>query len=533
MASPIAQLLMNKVMQDQQKKEQLENEKRQVLYNAAQTAVKGGSLDVLSSLLPQLGEAGIDPTLFTQQIQKPTSMSPYVQGTQRLLSGESRESVIQSTKQANQLPPAAISDERGVLPNRENAADPRVMQEIFNTFDPKFISQVVTKSATDIDPGYHTQKDIENWWKTFESIKQNNPGLTNSQIADETRAATGWMHEGATHLKDLAPELRYDLFNQKMNEELQDPLTDQFVKSIFQKNGWEHTKTAKIGFIANYLGKLGFSVSPKFQPFVDRFMGYQDDIQKFENQALVSKTLAEGRAKEQLAEENFTGVLGREKATTEMKREINKPYLDESALGSITAGLTFSKNAQNMNKLIEGFVRDPKTGTVDINRLPVGPVGEPLRKRMDKYGINADESRIRLRTQVLKLTELMYQIRGKQLSDMEIKLAQELMNSMSESPIQFITKLDEFQKNLVNRVGSQLEVERLAGKDIGELQKVVDSLNQLPTITNILQSTPGKATKGTTIKLPPTVQKAFEQHPNATWTDPKTKITYNSKGEPI
>jgi len=68
-----------------------------------------------------------------------------------------------------------------------------------------------------------------------------------------------------------------------------------------------------------------------------------------------------------------------------------------------------------------------------------------LREVGDSFDAFAEPDRIELRNLTAQLTESMYDTRGKQLSDREIKIAEKLIPKMGSQPVEYLTNLRAFQ----------------------------------------------------------------------------------------
>jgi pentatricopeptide repeat protein len=391
----------------------------------------------------------------------------------------------------------------------------RQKQSFEEIFTPEFIQRAQVKQAANID--IKSKATDTRWFRDYAALGD----MPATERKELLASKYGYIPEAAIQLKDLPLEERQALAEQKIWSIMTDPKIDEQVRKAHPDLEPEKVKLA---FVLQRMAQDGEPIPEKFTPFLEQMTSLRDDfvILKTEEASALegAKTGAKigaeyalrgekaateyereyqtGLAKERVAEETFKGKLGRETTKAKEMREINKPRLTEGALARIDAGKTFSQLSKRMTDTVLGFVQTDKG--IDLNLLPTGPM-EIVRKQMDKFGINADEERIKLRTGVFKLVELMYQIRGKQLSDKEQALALEVQSSMSESPIQFVTKFSEFQRSLIAGVNDTIEVRRKAGLDVGELPEIADQLNKMPLLdeqvgtgTNARQQSPQQQT---------------------------------------
>jgi hypothetical protein len=467
-----------------------QQETRKVFEDFMKKAVESGNQDQLIELSKGYRDVGGDPSPFLNAAgqrtpeQKLTDTFNKILAEKMGLAKPKTQSPFDSTEIAvNQVAGAQLS------PTQTPAR-----QALDSLFTPEFATRVATYKASKIDIGEHTPNQRLEWFKSLSKMQQANPELSMDELFNANLTKFGWAPEEATHLKNLPAERREAISEAAFAKYFNDPeIRDLFKKSFPDADA----DKALAGFVLNAMRRQQTPIPKRLQPFLDQFDNLHDDIVELQasDEALKAGkvTYSQAIAKEQAAQQTFTGELGRESEKTRTLREINKPYIDEATLTKIGVGKDFLSLSSRTDKIIKDYVVQPD-GKLNIDRLPVGPL-EAWRKRADKYGIDPDESRIRLRTAILKQIELMYQIRGKQLSDKEVALGQELQNSMSEMPLQFITKYDEFQKNLIAGVVNRIELEKAAGRDTSGFEDLKKELEARATIADQLKEASRSAMK--------------------------------------
>jgi len=222
----------------------------------------------------------------------------------------------------------------------------------------------------------------------------------------------------------------------------------------------------------------------------ESFGGPQGALSR-EAQKASATAYSRGMGTERAEAESFwgnTGPLARQAASTIQQRALTPPRVPAGEVGNIGQAQSFGTIANRTVDTMMGYIVD-KNGGVNLDRLPVGPVGEVFNKRMDKYGIAPDAARIQLRNGLNRMIEIMYAIRGKQLSDKEVALAQDTLAAMNESPTQFLVKFAEFQAYMRDMLTGKVEALKKADYDVGELPQMLESLNN--DITNKLVSQMG------------------------------------------
>jgi hypothetical protein len=108
-------------------------------------------------------------------------------------------------------------------------------------------------------------------------------------------------------------------------------------------------------------------------------------------------------------------------------------------------------------------------GTIDV-----GPF-EFIRKRLDDWGIAPRKERIELRALVARTLGIMYAMRGKQLSDKEIEVAQDMMPKMKQSDVAFGVAARKFNDYLINVLKGKIDAYEKAGYVTGQRGDGTDS----------------------------------------------------------
>lgn len=129
----------------------------------------------------------------------------------------------------------------------------------------------------------------------------------------------------------------------------------------------------------------------------------------------------------------------------------------------------FESSIGDMWGIIE---RNTKPGAKTASGL-TGPL-EGMRKWADSWGITDNPDRVTLRSDAAQLRDILYQIRGKQLSDFEIKMTEDIFASMGEAQSAFVPKLESFANYVYNAIMFELDYFDRSDTDIGGLQDKLD-----------------------------------------------------------
>jgi hypothetical protein len=355
---------------------------------------------------------------------------------------------------------------------------------IASLFDENYLRRFATKKATGIDIGLHTESEKYQWMQWYNGYMENNPGAEPSQGVEAGLVNFGWAPEEIVHFKNLDRATKLDATRGMISKLAKDP---EFDAAFKQSYGQHATPNTKLGAILNYLSAQENAPIPdEMIPVLNKFNEHSEAIQAIKAQQIFEETYARGMGEEKAAADSFKGVLGRETETTQMRHDVNKPRMPATEVKGVAGASSSLKLAESATQDILHYIKDAKGG-INLDRLPVGPIGEPFRKRMDKYGIKAEEERIRLRATTIKLLKAMYAVSGKQLSDKEIALVMQEYVTMEDSPLQFVTKLSQMQRNIIRDAESSVESFKAAGYDIGELGQVVETLKQFPILEESLK----------------------------------------------
>ena len=98
-----------------------------------------------------------------------------------------------------------------------------------------------------------------------------------------------------------------------------------------------------------------------------------------------------------------------------------------------------------------------------------GPL-EGARKFADRWGLADNPDRVTLRSDAQQLRDILYQLRGKQLSDFEIKMTKDMFSEMEEAQGSFVPKLEAFANYVYNALMFELDYLDRANIDIGGLE---------------------------------------------------------------
>ena len=416
-------------------------------------------------------------------------IAPYLEAMgdespEQQISNFTNQLILENLGLAEPADPSPFGDSDVAYDVPESAQQPKrptgpAAQKLEEMFTPEFVARAVAKKQAGIDIGEHSLTD-KSW---FEDFAQMPDSMTATERKEVLASKWGYIPAQAAQLKDLSLDERKSITEGLIVRHMQDEALSKTINQYFPKA--DHDKT-KMGFILNKLAQDGYPIPDRHKTFLDRFTGLHDDFAQFDAEKIARETKVKGFAKEQVEQRIFDDKLQREVKKAKELREVNKPRLSEGAITKIQAGKDFLDLSQRTTDVITGFTGIGKD--LNLDKLPVGPVDEIFQKRMDKYGIKADEERIKLRTATLKLVELMYQIRGKQLSDKEAALALQLQASMNESPIQFVTKFSEFQRSLIDSTRNAINIRKEAGYDVGELEALEGTLRDTPILEDMLKT---------------------------------------------
>ena len=356
------------------------------------------------------------------------------------------------------------------------------------------------------------------WFRDFQTKRDN--GVPFTQAFNETATGLGFVPDGAVSLKGMPDTERRERFMKGFNKGMVDPALIDIFAHV--KNGQERAKFTSMASLVMSVKKNGYC-PPEFVSLYNRAVGLskmEDDAAvTLEGQKATARKFAEEyatqnifddpkgplyREKEQAYARAMGSGLGQEtaaqiaagmKGSTPIQRKIaelqatqkaTKPKIPAAIAKEIGGAKVYSQIMSDINKTIEFFVT--KGGTLDKrdNKLIPTGFGEWYRKIFDAYGdtdvlswlgefVEPNKERISLRNNTLRMVEVMYSIRGMQLSDTEVKLAQDLQSSMSEGPTSYLIKLRNFQRYLDGMLSGKIEMLEAAGFEVEEAKKLIEA----------------------------------------------------------
>jgi hypothetical protein len=211
------------------------------------------------------------------------------------------------------------------------------------------------------------------------------------------------------------------------------------------------------------------------------------------------------------------GPVAREVVREQYRREVLGKQLGEGTstrLGHMRAYATVVKNVVDM---VKDYAKIGKP-------LPVGP-GEVYRKYADKWGIGADEDRIKLRSWAAQLFGLLYDMRGKQLSDKEVGLGEQMMAALNEDELAFKTKLYTFLHYVIGQVGGEIEALDASGYDVESFVPIIEEMRSITKREPSEQAAAKEFIVGKTYKTVrgPAIFKGYTEDGRSRWGQVKQK----------
>lgn len=372
-------------------------------------------------------------------------------------------------------------------------------------FTDDFTQRLIAKQALGVDVGPNYGRTDE-WFGRYREMREAYPNMPGSQIIESITMQEGWMPSEAANLKDLSPEEKEDMSETVFGNHFNDPVLRGGLAKMYPKADLDKIAA---GFVLHGMRKEGYKVPDRFQPLLDRFDGLSDDMQDLEQSKKRAEIINQGLAQEEVDAKVWGGKLNRVAQEAQVKHNINKPRLSAAAIKQVSSAKTFNDLASDTMNVIASFYEAD-----GLNAIPTG-IGEMWRQYQDKYGVAADTNRIRLRTALANVTQMVYDMRGKQLAVPELELAMKEIPQMTDAPLQFVTKFSAFQRALKRGVESTIETYKKSGYDTSELEAFYDSLQGQPQLEAFLGMERPTVQKGKTerhkVPAPPAEKKAEPQ----------------------
>lgn len=477
---------------------------RKILEQAAAT----GDLETIRQLEPKAVKAGVDTSPFMTQAQNPSVGTQIQRGIDQSLASvlglqvpgqpsaggdnlgsDARYNVETGQRQHPLLGPENVGsvDMAEATPPEQAPQSGELQKRLGELFTPEYTKRLLASKAG-VDIGEHYGEEGQ-WFQQYGELRKANPNAPASKLIEMMVTKTGWAPDAVAHLKDLSPEERAIETDKVFSKLYQDPQIDSVIKKLYPNGDPEKTKA---GFILDGMVQNGHMVTDTYRPFFERFLGLTDMRLADRAQEISNEVYAKGFSQEKVDAATFGGKLGRETALTQMKHDINKPRFSKGDRDKLTGAKNLINRGQSLMETIASFTG--RGDSFDSNKLPTG-IQETWNRYIDKYGstnlgvfgLSPDENRIRLRTQTKEFVQFIYDMRGKQMSDTELKTGQDLIAAMDESPTQFIEKFNQFQNSVKTGIQNEIDVAKKAGYDVGDLEILQQQVNQMPDIKSYLQ----------------------------------------------
>ena len=152
-------------------------------------------------------------------------------------------------------------------------------------------------------------------------------------------------------------------------------------------------------------------------------------------------------------------------AAKERIRHWDRPRVQQEKIDSWGKTLAFNTTVNSIYDILE----NPEAG-----KHLTGPA-DPVRKVLENLGIWVSTDRVALRSKAAQLWEILYAVRGKQLSDFEIKLAKDMFAALNQPSEVFEARLDEFSRYTHGAIINSIRAETMAGRDVGDFTKYLET----------------------------------------------------------
>jgi hypothetical protein len=458
-----------------EKEDPLAKENRAAYRKLLESALAEGNTAQLDALFPQAVASGIDPTPYRVAAGKPAMDQRLSQAINETVAQRLGVAPKQTTTRDEAVGPAVDYGE--TEPTKQATTPDALKQQLNELFTPEFTTRMLAKKILGVDVGAHYGQESD-WYQQYQEMRQANPNLPASKIVEAVTMQNGWMPDSAANLKDLSPDEKETMANTVFGNHFNDPVLRSSINKAFPNQDIDKTMA---GFVLHGMRQQGYTIPSQYQQFLDRFDQLSDDMQEMENARQRNEIITKGVAQEEVDAKVWGGKLNRIAEEAQVRHEINKPRLTSDTLKEVKGGRTINDIAGNTMGIVEAFYSG---GGLDA--IPTG-VGEMWRKYMDKYGVGAEKDRIRLRAALNHFTQSIYDTRGKQISNVELDLAMQMIPTMDDAPMQFVTKFSEFQKAYKVGVKNTIDTWKKAGYDVGDVEAFYSVLEGQPTLEEVLE----------------------------------------------
>ncbi len=468
----------------QEKEDPREKENRLAYRKLLDNALKEGNTQQIEKLSPEAMSVGIDVTPYRVAAGAPSRDQKLSRALDQTLAEK-----LGFTEPGQKAPDNPLNDPAGPAldlqgatpqePIQDGMVPPELKKHMDELFTPDFTQRMLAKKVSGIDIGEHYGEEA-GWYDAYKQMKKANPNMPSSKIVENITMQTGWMPDSAGNLRDLSVDEKNQISETTFGKYYNDPVLRESISKLYPK---ADADKAMAGFVLHGMRGEGYAVPERLQPFLDRFDGLNDEYHQMDSDKIAREVKAKGYAQEEVEAATFGGKFNRQVAVMQATKEIKKPKVTAAVTKAVAGGKTFLDTGMRAMDVIAGF-----TGLgpdADISKLPTGKM-EYLNRLQDDWGIMPNEQRIKLRTSVAKFLETMYEVRGKQMSDKEVALAQALQPAMTESPTAFISKFSDFQQSIVDGTLNTIAAEKAAGRETTELEVLVEDLKSMPNIKTYL-----------------------------------------------
>ena len=466
-----------------------EKENRAAYRKLLENALTQGNTAQIEALSPEAVAAGVDISPYRVAAGKPARSQKIDQAIERTFA-EKLGLVEPGARNPLTDVGSPALDLQGAEPIEQQATPEALKQHLEALFTPEYTRQLLSKRAG-LEVGPHYGEDGE-WFQRLQEMRNQNPGVPMSQLVNNLIMQTGFAPDAASELKDLTPEQSDALAENVFGRYFHDPVVDAAVKKAFPKANQD---LAKAGLILNQMRNENRKIPTRYQPILDRYDGLADDMQDIANKQTASEIKAKGFAEEEVDAKIFGGVAERHRIIKQIEHDTSKPRLSDSAVDQVTAALNFNDISEGAMNNIASFVEQ---GGIDA--LPTGPE-ELITQYMDKWGVAANQRRIQLRAYMAHYTQAIYNMRGKQISNVELDLALKQLPTMNDAPLAFVTKFKEFQLALRNGVKNTIAARKAAGYDVGDLEAFYEGMQKQPLLDAFLGNAFPKPKEGPKVEV--------------------------------
>lgn len=452
-----------------------EKENRAAYRKLFEQALAEGNYQQIEALSPEAIAAGIDVAPYRAAAGKPSRTAQINQATEQAFA--EKLGLTQPGQQMGPLTDAGgpALDLQGAAPIEQQPTPDTMKGYLESIFTPEYTRRLLSKQAG-IELGPHEGEEGM-WFDRLRQMQEANPSTPTSQLVNQLIMQTGWAPDDVSELKDLTPEQADAASEQVFGKYFHDPVVSAAVAKAFPQADQD---LAKAGLILYQMRADGRRIPERYQPILDRYDGLHDDMIELSTQQTAAEVKAKGFAQEEVDAKVFGGVAERHRIIKQIEHDTNQPRLSDSAVDQVTAALNFNDISEGAMSNIASFVEE---GGIDA--LPTGPQ-ELFTQYMDKWGVAANQRRIQLRAYMAHYTQAIYNMRGKQISNVELDLALKQLPTMNDAPLAFVTKFREFQKALRDGVKNTITARKAAGYDVGDLEAFYAGMQKQPLIDSFL-----------------------------------------------